>query len=162
LDLGVPAPAAAQPPQLVEHTVDASGLIFVRAHSLALDAPVSFRAISSTTLGAPPSTLPVPLAEGTVFYARPTSSDAFPVAASAIAIFTSPASGRFSYIVDPGLRLDIAIARAWNVVQSDCTAHGGDVEAPILTDAAAALAARFYIAIVCAGDPDKAASYDGL
>jgi hypothetical protein len=167
LGLGLPAPAAPRPPQLIESTVDGSGLLLVRAHGLATDAPLSFRAISSTTLGATPSSLPAPLAEGTTYYARPTSSDAFQVAtavspAAVVSAFTAAAVGRFSFLVDPGTALDTAIERAWTIVQSDCTAHGGDVTAQILTDAAAALAARFYVAFVCAGDPVKAESYDGI
>lgn len=167
LDFGLPAPVSGRVPLLVEHTVDGSGLLFYRGHSLALDAPVSLRAVSSTTLGATPSVLPAPLAEGVTYYARPTSSDAFALAtavspAAAIPAFTAPAVGRFEYLIDQGVAVDIAISKAWTVVQNDCTAHGGNVDAPILTDAAAALAVRLYIASFCAGDADKAASYDGL
>lgn len=166
-DFGLPPPAAASPPYLVERTVDASGLIFFRGHGLSLDAPISFRCVSSSTLGDTPSSLPAPLAEGVIYYARPSTPDAFALAtaaspASAIAAFTDAAIGRFSWLCDPGAGLDAAIGKAWTVVQSDCTAHGGDVDAPLLTDAAGALAIRLYVAATCAGDPEKAASYDGL
>ncbi len=162
--LGLPPPAVARVPQLVESTVDGSGLILVRGHALALDAPLSFRAVSSTTLGATPSSLPVPLDEGVTYAADPQTSDAFRVKlnGTAITAFTAAAVGRFAYVVDAGAALDVAIAKAWTVVQSDCTAHGGDVDAPLLTDAAAALAIRFYVAMIAAGDPAKAKSYDGL
>lgn len=168
LDLGVPPPVAGRVPLLVEQVVIAAGLLFYRSHGLALDAPLTFRAISSTTLGAPPAALPSPeLVEGTVYYARPTSSDAFQVATAPspsppIASFAATASARFGFLVDPGAALDLAIQRAWTVVQSDCTAHGGDTAAPLLTDAARALAARFYVVTLCTGDPTKAAQYDGL
>ena len=167
LDFGLPPPVAARTPQLVESTVDGSGLLLARGHGLALDAPLSLRAISSTTLGATPSSLPVPLAEGVTYYARPSSSDAFALATgasptTAIASFSAPAVGRFGYVLDFRAALDRAIEKAWTLVQSDCTAHGGDVDAPLLTDAAAALAARLYIAVLCAGDPTKLASYDGI
>jgi hypothetical protein len=166
LDFGLPPPVAGRPPLLVEHTVDASGLLFYRAHGLGVDAQISFRAISSTTLGATPSSLGAPLVEGTTYYVRPTSSDAFQVALapSPSAPITSfgAAVGRFGYVVDPGIALDNAIAKAWTMVQAQCTAHGGDVAAQILTDAAAAFAARLYVAVLCAGDPVKASTYDGI
>jgi len=167
LDFGLPPPVAGRVPLLVEQTADGSGLIYYRGHGLALDAPLSFRANSSTTLGAPPASLPAPLVEGTTYYARPTTSDAFHVAtapspAASIAAFTVAAVGRFGFILDYGPALDAAIAKAWTIVQSDCTAHGGDADASILTDAAAALAARLYVAIFCAGDAAKAQSYDGI
>jgi hypothetical protein len=158
---------AARVPLLVEQANDSAGLLFYRAHGLGLDYPLTFRSISSTTLGAPPSSLPGGLSEGTTYYARPVTPDSFAVAtavspAAQIASFSGAAVGRFGYMVDPGVALDQAIAKAWNLVQSDCTAHGGDVDAPILTDAAAALAARLYVAALCAGDPAKGASYDGI
>lgn len=167
LNFGLPAPAAVRVPELVESTVDGSGLILKRGHSLGLDAPISFRCISSTTLGAAPSSLGAPLLEGVTYYARPASSDAFQVAtapspAAPIAAFTSAAVNRFSYVIDLGPALDQAIADAWGIVQSDCTAHGGDTEAPILFSAARALAAQLYLAVVCAGDAAKAESYAGL
>ena len=39
---------------------------------------------------------------------------------------------------------------------------GGSADAPVLTSAAKYLAARLYIGIVCAGDPAKGATYDGI
>jgi hypothetical protein len=167
LDFGLPPTVAAAPAKLIERTLDGSGLLFLRGHGLALDAPISLRCVSDTTTGAPPSSLPVPLAEGVTYYARATSSDAFTLAAapspaSAIAIFTVPAVGRFGFVLDYGPALDVAIADAWNAVQSRCTAHGGDVDAPILESAARHLAARIYIAVRCAGDSAKATSYDGI
>lgn len=167
LDFGLPSPVSGRVPLLVEHTVDGSGLIFYSGHGLGLDAPLSFRAVSSTTVGALPSSLPAPLAEGVTYYARPSSSDAFQVAtgpspAAAVSSFTVAGAGRFAFEMDAGVAIDAAIGKAWTIVQSDCTAHGGNVDAPILTDAAAALAVRFYVAAVCAGDPEKAASYEGL
>lgn len=167
LDFGLPSPVAGRVPLLVEHTTDGAGLLYYRGHGLALDAPLSLRTISSTTLGSPPSSLPAPLVEGVTYYARPSSSDAFALAmaispAAPIAPFTAPAAGRFGFVLDFGVALDAAIADAWAIVQSLCTAHGGDTTAPILTSAAKALAARLYIAVVCAGDATKAASYDGI
>lgn len=167
LTLGLPAPAAVQPPQLVEQVDPAQGLLFLAAHGLSADDALSLRVVSSTTLGATPGRLPAGLSEGVTYYARPASADAFRVAAgpspaSAIASFGSRGSGGLSIMLDPGSSLDAAIDRAWTIVMSDCTAHGGDVEAQILTDAATALAARFYVAHMAAGDPAKAASYDGI
>lgn len=167
LDFGLPPTVATAPPKLVEQVVVGTGLLFLRGHGLGLDAPISLRSISSTTLGATPSALPAPLAEGVTYYARAASSDAFALAsaaspAAAISSFASPGVGRFGFVFDYGPALDQAIADAWMSLQSLCTAHGGDVDAPILTSAARHLAARIYIAVRCAGDAAKAASYDGI
>jgi hypothetical protein len=167
LDFGVPPPVAAQPPLLVERVSASAGLLFYRAHGLALDAPISLRLVTDTTLGATPGALPGGLSEGVTYFARPATGDSFALAtavspAPAIASFTDGGTGRFSFLWDPGASIDVAIDKAWTLVLAMCTAHGGEVDAPIVTDAAAALAVRLYCAAVAAGDPDKGASFDGL
>lgn len=165
LAFGLPPPAAASPPLLVEQVDTATGLLFYRAHGLSADDPISLRLVRDTTLGAPTPALPTGLAEGVTYYAQPSTSDAFRLATSSGG---SPISGyaaegtRFSWLFDPFAALDAAIDKAWTAVLADCTAHGGEVEADIITDAAGALAVRFYVAHMAAGDPETAQSYDGI
>lgn len=167
LTLGLPAPAAAQPPRLVEQVTIASGLLYITGHNLTTDALLSLRRVSVTTIGAVAAALPGGLSEGVAYYARPATADALQLAtaaspASAISSFSSEPVGRFAVLVDPGLALDKAIDDAWTIVHARLTAHGGDVEAPIVTLGARYLAARVYVAHLAAGDPAKAASFDGL
>ena len=164
LDFGLPPPAAASPPLLVEDVDAAQGLLFYRAHGLALDAPIELRLIRDTTPGAPAPALPAGLAEGITYGADPLTASSFRLrlAGSPITSFPDAGTGRVAFFSDPGASIDIAIDRAWTLVMEHCTAHGGDVEAQIVTDAAGALAVRLYVAAMAAGDAAKAASYDGL
>ncbi|MBP9825626.1 MAG: hypothetical protein KBF21_15470 [Thermoanaerobaculia bacterium] len=167
LALGLPAPAVVQIKQAIERFDAATGLVYLSAHGLSLDDVVELRIVTHTTPGGTAGALPTGLAEGVTYYARPATAGAFrlaaaPSPASAIASFGSAAVGRAHVWLDPGAALDTAIDRAWTAILARCTAHGGDVEAQVITDAAAALASAFYVAHVAAGDPAKAASYDGI
>lgn len=165
LAFGLPPPAAASPPSLVDRVDETRGLLFARAHGLEDGDTLSFQLNTVTTLGAQPGALPTVLLEGTTYEAEPATSDAFrvrPQGGATITSFADAGVGRFSFLVDPWAALDAAIDKAWRVVLAMCVAHKGDITADIVTDAAAALAVRFYVAHMAAGDPDKGASYDGL
>lgn len=167
LAFGLPSPAAAPVPLRIEQVDTASGRLFSWAHGLATDDAITLRLHRDTTPGAPAQSLPTGLQEGVTYYARPTSDDAFTLAtavspAAAIASYASAGLGEFEVRLDPWAALDAAIERAWTAVLADCTAHGGEVEAAIITDAAAALSVRLYVAHVAAGDPGKGASFDAL
>ncbi len=167
LAFGLPPPAAASPPLLVEQVDAAQGLLFYHAGLFQLDDQLELGLVRDTTVGAPASALPAGLAEGVTYYVRPATAGSFrlslgPSPASAITPFADAGVGRFSVMFDPGAALGAAIDKAWTLVLAMCTAHGGEVEAPIVTDAAASLAVRLYVAHMAAGDPDKATSYDGI
>ncbi len=145
----------------------ATGLLFYHAGLFQLDDQLELTLVRDTTTGAPASVLPTGLAEGVVYYVRPATAGSFrlavaPSPASPITSFVSAGVGRFAVMFDPGAPLDQACQDAWDTVLTDCTAHGGDVEAPIITIAARYLAVRLYVAHMAIGDPEKAASYDGL
>lgn len=166
LDFGVPPPAAALPPLLVEQAIASTGLLFYRAHGLAADSAISFRAISSTTLGAPASRLPSPLREGVTYFAQPVTPDAFGVSLTAgaarLASFGTSACGSIAYLIDPADALDAAIDEADVLVVAMLTGHHGDVDADIVTNCKRALAARLYVVKMAIGDPAKAESYAPL
>lgn len=166
LTLGLPAPAVVQPPQHVEQVTAATGTLYMRGHGLSLGDALELRVLTSTTIGATPGALPTGLSEGVTYYARPVTAGAFQLATtptgSAISSFGSAGVGRFAILLDSGAALDQACDDAWATVLSDLTAHGGDVEAPIVSIAAKFLAARLYVAHMAAGDAAKAASYDGI
>lgn len=167
LTLGLPAPAAVLQPTLVEQVDAATGLLTATAHGLFDDDVVSLQLLSSTTLGADPSVLPAGLEEGTPYYVRPATADAFRLAtaaspATAITSFADEGEGSFQLLADNADALDRAIDDAWTTVHAMLTAHGGDVEAPIVTLATRYLAAQLYIAHCAIGDPAAAQSYGAI
>ncbi len=167
LAFGLPPPAAASPPLLIEQVDAVQGLLFYHAGLFGLDDVLELSLVRDRTLGATPSALPGGLAEGVAYYVRPATAGSFRLAtavspAAAITSFTDAGVGRFSVMFDPGSTLDIAIDEAWAFIMSQCTAHGGDVEAPVVTNMAKALAVHLYIPVMAAGDPAKLATYDSL
>ncbi len=162
--LGLPAPAAVQTPSLVEQVDAAAGLLFIRAHGMSDGDAFSLRLHVDTTLGATAGTLPPELDEGVAYEAVPVTADSFRVRdnGSTILTFASAGTGRFSVLTDPADALDKAIDDAWATVHARLIAHGGDVEAEIVTIATRYFAARLYVTHMAAGDPVKAESFDGL
>ncbi len=161
LAFGLPPPAAASPPLLIEQVDAAQGLLFYHAGLFQLDDALELSLVRDTTTGATPSELPGGLEEGVTYYVRPATAGSFRLA-TAVTSFADAGVGRFRVMFDPSAALDAAIDKAWTLVLAMCTAHGGEVEAQIVTDAAASLAVRLYVAHMAAGDAEKAASYDGI
>jgi hypothetical protein len=167
--LGLPAQAAAAPSWRVGAVSADTGAFTLPSHGFDLDARVSLDVASPATpaLGGTPATLPTGLAVGVTYYVRPLSDRAFllaeaPTPADAITSYDSTGSGTIVVCSDPWAPLDRAIDDAWTTIQALLTAHGGDVEAPVVEVAARYLAAQHYVAHMCAGDPAKGENYSGI
>lgn len=159
--LGLPPEAFARPPRPLEGVTAGSGLLLLRSHGLALDAPVTFALLSSSIPGAAASVLPAGLTAGVAFFAAPVTSDSFRVATSAggtpIASFASAGVGLFGVLVDHEAYLIAAIAAADTLIDAHARAHKAPLQAAILRMVSAFLAARIYIAAHAFGNPAFAA-----
>jgi len=153
-----------RPPREIEAVDIASGTFTVRSHGLAQNAPIILAVLSSSTLGAPPATVPTGTALGTLYYAQPVSSDLFQLATSpsgsALPILDG-GSGVFGIIVDHGVYLDAAIAAASAVIDEHARAHLPPISAPALPVVCAFLAARIYTATHVPGNPQFLAASEG-
>ena len=161
--LGLPPEAFARPPRLVEGVTPGSGVIALRSHGLALDAPVTLAVLSSSTLGAPAAALPSGLSTGVLYFVQPLGSDLFGLAlvaaalgGMAIASFADAGAGVFGIIVDHGVYLDAAIDAATALINEYARAHKAPIQAAILPLVCAYLAARIYIAAHAAVNPEYA------
>jgi hypothetical protein len=161
----LPASAAVQPSSLVERVDTATGLLYLRGHGLEEGDELELELVDDTTIGAEATSLPGTLAEGTTYEAVPETSSAFRLRlpnSSTITSYADAGTGRFRILPDVWADLDTHTENAWVAVNDACIGNGGDVEAAVVTNMAATLAAMTYAHSKAAGDPAFQASYDGL
>lgn len=154
--LGLSPEAFARPARPIEDVNTGSGILFLRSHGLAADAPVTLSLLSVSTLGAPAAALPGGLAEQG-YYAQPINSDALRLSTAPggapISSFSTAGAGVFGLIVDHGVYLDAAIDAAGTVIDAYAVAHKAPLQAAVLTIVSAFLAARIYVAAHAFGNP---------
>lgn len=121
---GLPRGALPNPGRLVASVSTAASTLAIDGHGFAADDPVSFRAEAG-------GSLPAPLVAGTAYFAKPTTDDAFQVAATAggAAITLTTVGARIVAIAP----LPIASAIAWasRLVDDMLPAHLVPLVAPI-------------------------------
>ena len=159
---GLPPEAFARPPRPVEGVTPSTGTLALRAHGLALDAPITLAVLSSSTLGAPAANVPAGTSVDTVYYWRPTGSDLAQIAtavspAAPIASFGDSGAGLFGIVVDHGVYLDAAITMASRIIDDMARAHVGNINAAILPLVCAFLAGRIYVSTHRALIPEQKA-----
>jgi len=159
---GLPPEAFARPPRPVEGVTPSSGILALRAHGLATDAPITLSVTSTSIPGGTTAALPAGLAVATQYYARPVGSDLLAVAtavspAAPVASFGDAGVGLFSIIVDHGLYLDAAIVAASLVIDQFARDHATPINGAIVPLLCSFLAARIYVATHRALIPEQKA-----
>lgn len=163
--IGLQAEAFARPARLIEGVTADIGVLALRSHGLATDAPITFAVQSSSVLGAPAAALPAGLSTGVLYYAKPRGSDLFsaataPGGTSTITSFGDDGAGEFGVIVDHGVYLDEAIAAATAVINEHARAHKAPIRADVLPLVCAYLASRIYLSAHAANNPAYAKAAD--